>query len=115
MKVYGVGILGCGDFTRIQSPTLQKSRRVRVAAVLDPNEAAARTAAERLGAKILPSAEALIGDPEVEIVVVYTPPFTHRELVESVVAAGKRVITTKPLAPNVPDAFAAAAPLGVSG
>ena len=37
MKVYGLGILGCGDFTRIQSPTLLKSRRVRVAAVHDPN------------------------------------------------------------------------------
>jgi predicted dehydrogenase len=109
LKVYGLGILGCGDYTRIQSPTLQKSRRVRVAAVHDPNEAAARTTAERLGARIHPSAEALIADPEIEIVVVYTPPFTHRELVEQVVAAGKRVITTKPLAPNVPDARAIAA------
>src|SRR5260370_30480295 len=81
MKVYGLGILGCGDFTRIQSPVLQQSRRIRVAAVYDPNEAAARTAAERFGARVMGSAEALIGDATVEIVVVYTPPFTHRELV----------------------------------
>jgi len=109
MKVYGLGILGCGDFTRIQSPVLQQSRRVRVAAVYDPNEAAARTVAERFGARVMGSAEALIGDPGVEIVVVYTPPFTHRELIEKAVAAGKRVIATKPLAPNVPDARAIAA------
>jgi len=108
MKVYGLGILGCGDFTRIQSPGLLKSRRVRVAALYDPNEAAARATAERLGGEVAGSAEALIGDPSVEIVVVYTPPFTHRELVEMAVAAGKRVITTKPLAPNVPDARATA-------
>src|SRR6185295_15358085 len=109
VKTYGLGILGCGDFTRIQSPVLQQSRRVRVAAVYDPNEAAARTVAERFGARVMGSAEALIGDPGVEIVVVYTPPFTHRELIEKAVAAGKRVIATKPLAPNVPDARAIAA------
>lgn len=79
-RVYGLGILGCGDFTRIQSPVLQQSRPVRVAAVYDPNEAAARTAAERLGARVLGSAEALIADATVEIVVVvYTPSGASRE------------------------------------
>src|SRR6266516_334841 len=101
-RVYGLGLLGCGDYTRIQSPVLRQSRRIRVTAVYDPNEAAARAAAERFGARVMGSAEALVGDPAVEIVVVYTPPFTHRALVEKAVAAGKRVIVTKPLAPNVP-------------
>src|SRR5260370_30086221 len=108
MKVYGLGILGCGDFTRIQCPVLQQSRRIRVAAVYDPNEAAARTAAERFGARVMGSAEALIGDATVEIVVVYTPPFTHRELVEKAVAAGKAGIATKPPPPNPPDPRATA-------
>ena len=108
MKVYNLGLLGCGDFARIQSPALLNSRRARVAAVYDPDEAAARTAADRFGAVVKGSAEALLGDPAVDVAVVYTPPFTHRELCEQAIAAGKRVITTKPLAPSVEDARAIA-------
>jgi predicted dehydrogenase len=108
MSVVRLGILGCGDFTRLQTPALQKSRRVAVTAVYDPNRGAAEVTAPRLGARIVETAEALIGADDVDAVVVYTPPYTHRELVERAVAAGKRVITTKPLAPNVRDARAIA-------
>ena len=52
--------------------------------------------------------EAIFADPEIDVALVYTPPFTRRELVEKAVAAGKEVITTKPLAPTVEDARAIA-------
>jgi len=108
--VLRLGILGGGDFTRLQTPALTRSRRVVVAAVHDPNRAAAEGAAARLGgARVEDSASALIEAKDVDGVVVYTPPFTHKELVLQAVAAGKRIITTKPLAPNVADARAIAA------
>jgi len=109
MSLLRLGILGCGDFTRLQTPALQKSRRVAVTAVYDPNRAAAEAMAPRLEARVTETDDALIEADDVDAVVVYTPPFTHRELVERAVAAGKRVITTKPLAPNVADARAIAA------
>jgi predicted dehydrogenase len=112
MKVYAAGLLGCGDFARIQSPILQKSRRIRVEAVYDPNPESARTIGERLGARVVESPEAILGDASLEVALVYTPPFTRRELVEKAVAAGKKIITTKPLAPNVEDARAIAAATG---
>jgi predicted dehydrogenase len=102
--VVRLGILGGGDFTRRETPALLSSRRVRVTAVYDPREDAARAAAERFSARVAESAEALVSAADVDAVVVYTPPFTHRPLVELAVGAGKRVITTKPLAPSVADA-----------
>ena len=39
---------------------------------------------------------------------VYTPPFVRRELVDKAVAAGKKIITTKPLAPTLDEARAIA-------
>ena len=108
MTVYRAGLLGAGDFTRIQSPLLQKSRRVRVECVYDPNPEAARVAAERLGARVASSPEAIFGDPGIDVALVFTPPFVRRELVQGAVAAGKKVITTKPLAPTVEDARAIA-------
>jgi len=106
MKVYRAGLFGAGDFARIQSPILQKSRRVRVEAVYDPNPEAARTTAERLGARVAESPDAIFRDASLDLALVFTPPFTRRELVEAAVAAGKRIITTKPLAPNLEDARA---------
>jgi predicted dehydrogenase len=106
MKIYRAGLLGAGDFARIQSPFLQKSRRLKVETVYDPNAEAARATAERLGARTVASSDALFGDPTLDVALVFTPPFTRRELVERAVAAGKKVITTKPLAPNLEDARA---------
>jgi predicted dehydrogenase len=106
MKVYRAGLIGCGDFTRIQTPILLRSERVRVAAVYDPNLEAARGASGRFNAPVAASAEAILDDPALDIALVFTPPFTRRALVEHAVSAGKRVITTKPLAPNLEDAGA---------
>jgi len=106
MSVYRAGLIGAGDFFRIQSPILQKSHRLRVEAVFDPNPQAARAAAERLGARVAESAEAIFEDAGLEVALIFTPPFTRRALVEAAVAAGKRIVTTKPLAPNAADARA---------
>lgn len=46
------------------------------------------------------SAEALAGDPEVDVVIVATPPNTHAKLSLQMMAAGKHVICEKPLALN---------------
>jgi predicted dehydrogenase len=106
MKVYTAGLLGCGDFARIQTPGLAGSERVKVASVYDPNPEAARVTAARLGARVVEKPEAIFDDPAVDVALVFTPPFTRRSLVEQAVAAGKRIVTTKPLAPNLEDARA---------
>lgn len=41
--------------------------------------------------------------PEIEIVVIDTPPNTHLELVEACLRAGKKVIVEKPLATTLQD------------
>jgi predicted dehydrogenase len=108
MSVLRAGLLGAGDFARIQSPILRQSQRLRVEAVYDPNPEAARATAERLGARVVGSSDAIFRDASLEVVLIFTPPFTRRELVEAAVATGKRIITTKPLAPNLEDARAIA-------
>ncbi len=106
MKVYRAGLLGCGDFTRIQTPGLLRSERVKVTRAYDPNPEAAKVVSDRLGAAVADSAEAILEDPAIDIALIFTPPFTRRALVEKAVAAGKRIITTKPLASTLEDARA---------
>ncbi len=106
MKTYRAGLFGAGDFTRIQSPILLNSERLRVEVLHDPDADAARKTAQRLGARVAASPGEIFGDPELDVVLIFTPPFTRRELVEAAVAAKKKIITTKPLAPNIADARA---------
>jgi predicted dehydrogenase len=108
MKTYRAGLLGGGDFARIQSPILLKSRRLRVTSVYDPSAEAARVTAERLSARVVDSPDAIFGDREIDLALVFTPPFTRLPLVKDAVAAGKEVITTKPLAPTLAEAQAIA-------
>ena len=48
----------------------------------------------------------LFDDPTIDLVVVATPPETHRELAERALLAGKHVLVEKPLATSVADALA---------
>ena len=58
--------------------------------------------------KIYTDARELLTDPEVEMVDVCTPTDTHLPLSLAAIAAGKHVLSEKPLAHEAKDAFAAA-------
>jgi len=115
-KPFGLGLIGCGSFGEFCLDAFSTMDLVRVAAVADVNEAAAR----RLGAKFRVPAHGeamdLIRREDVEIVHVATPPSSHHELVMAAVAAGKHVLCEKPLATRLAHAdemLAAACDAGV--
>lgn len=98
MSALGLGVLGCGDFLRWQRPAIDQAADVRIAALFDPRSEAAEAAAAWSGGSVRASAQAVIDDPAVEVVCIFVPPWLRPELVEAAAAAGKAVLTTKPLA-----------------
>jgi len=98
MKTYGVGILGCGAVWKNHHYAFEKSDRLRCVSVFDPATDRANEAAKLTGAKVAESADALLTDPDVDIVAILTPVFTHAELVETGAKAGKHFMLEKPLA-----------------
>ncbi|MFE6235926.1 Gfo/Idh/MocA family protein [Cellulosimicrobium sp. NPDC057862] len=93
----GVGIVGCGAISGQYLETLPRLDGLRLVAVadLDPGRAAA-VAAER-GVRAL-TVDALVRDPEVDVVLNLTTPAAHEEVALAAVAAGKDVYGEKPLA-----------------
>src|SRR5438309_11910192 len=79
MKELGVGVVGCGVISTIYMQNLAAFRGVRLVACADLLEHCARTQAERFGIRAL-TIEALMRDPEVDIVVNLTPPNAHFEM-----------------------------------
>jgi predicted dehydrogenase len=75
----------------------------RIAATTDVDAARARSAAEELGARSFEEHGALLADEGVSAVIVASPPFLHRSLVEDALAAGRHVFVEKPLAVTLED------------
>jgi predicted dehydrogenase len=73
-------------------------------AVADPDRAAADALAQRLGAVPVPGWRELLDDPEVDAIVVATPPATHAEITQAALVAGKHVFCEIPLAMTAAEA-----------
>lgn len=96
------GILGCGDVCERKSgPPMYLTDHSELVAVMRRDGAKAADFARRHGVgRYYTDADALIADPEVDIVYVATPPASHRELAIRVMEAGKPVYVEKPMAMN---------------
>jgi predicted dehydrogenase/threonine dehydrogenase-like Zn-dependent dehydrogenase len=99
-KIPGVGLIGAGSFaTTVLLPSLQKARFNRLVAVASASGLSARHLAERAGfEQAVSGADAVINDPDVDVVVIATPHDTHAALAAAALRAGKHVFCEKPLA-----------------
>lgn len=73
------------------------SSLVEVAGIHNRSRAKANAVAERYGHRIYDTLEEIAADPEVEAVVVATPPDQRGEIVEMMARAGKHILMEKPL------------------
>jgi predicted dehydrogenase len=102
MKQLGVGVVGCGVISTIYMQNLAAFREVRLVACADMVHDNARAQAERFGIPAL-GIEALLRDPEVDIVVNLTTPNAHFEVSHAALTAGKHVFSEKPLCVSAED------------
>src|SRR5438132_1010744 len=102
MKDLGVGIVGCGVISTIYMQNVASFRGVRLVACADILEQTARTQADKFGIRAL-SIEALMRDPEVDVVVNLTTPNVHFEVSHAALTAGKHVFSEKPLCVTAED------------
>ena len=96
----GVGLIGAGAFARgVLVPALRSAGLRRMVSVASASGLSAVRLAERAGfEQVAPSAQAVIDDPEVSVVVIATPHDLHATLASAALRAGKHVLCEKPLA-----------------
>jgi D-xylose 1-dehydrogenase (NADP+, D-xylono-1,5-lactone-forming) len=94
------GVLGPGFIaTRAVIPAIQQVPNSRVLAVASSNEERARVAAFRFGIeRAYHGYQALLDDPDVDVVYIALPNHLHREWTIRAALAGKHVLCEKPLA-----------------
>jgi predicted dehydrogenase/threonine dehydrogenase-like Zn-dependent dehydrogenase len=99
----GVGLLGAGAFARgVLVPALAAAGFERLVSVTSTSGLSAVRLAERAGfERAAPSAEAVIADPDVDVVVIATRHDTHAALAARALRSGRHVFCEKPLALTV--------------
>lgn len=102
------GLVGTGLAGPLFSGALAaRPGNAELAAVSSRREHSARAFAERHGiARVHMRWEDLVTDPEIDVVCIATPTGTHREIAIAAAAAGKHVLTEKPIATTLADADA---------
>ncbi len=97
MKVAGIGVIGCGNIAMTYMRNAALFQNVRLVACADAAPEAAARRAEEHGVRAQ-SVEALLANPEVDLVLNLTIPTAHFDVTMSALSAGKHVFTEKPLA-----------------
>ncbi len=97
--------VGVGLWGQSWAELVARARGFRLAGVVDAG-AVARDWASGLGVPVFRRLEQALAAARPDLVVLVSPPATHRPLAETALAAGSHVLIEKPLAPSLGDAEA---------
>ena len=98
----GVGVIGCGYWGPNLVRNFAKQPHARIVGLCDVRyERAAKVASEFSVALVTDRQAELIGHPDIDLVVVATPSFSHHAIAKLALEAGKHVVVMKPLATRV--------------
>ncbi|WP_213818901.1 oxidoreductase [Garciella nitratireducens] len=97
-KKINVGLIGYGNGGRnFHAPIIHGVEELNLYAIVTSNEEKAKVAQKKYhGLKIYHTAETLLEDPQVELVVITIPNTYHAKMVEKALLAGKHVVVDKP-------------------
>ena len=99
MKRIGMGIVGTGFIGPHHIDAVRRLGFVDIVAVAEMNDTLAKQKAELLGIpKAYGSYEAMMNDPDVQVVHNATPNYLHYPVLAAAIAKGKHVVSDKPLA-----------------
>jgi predicted dehydrogenase len=95
-----VAIAGLGFGESVHLPALQAGALTKPVALWHPRPQRVAEAAERAGLKAYHDFDALLADPDIEALVIATPPGPRFDLAKAALEAGRHLLLEKPVALN---------------
>lgn len=98
-------VVGTGGISKSMIPEFQRSSVLECAALYSRKEETGRAMAEQFGIQtVYTSMDAMLADPEIEMVYVASPNAIHYSQTKAALLAGKHVLCEKPFAPTAAEA-----------
>jgi 2-desacetyl-2-hydroxyethyl bacteriochlorophyllide A dehydrogenase len=101
-----IGLVGCGEISTHNAAGIRASRHCTLAHAMDLDADAARSLGRQFGIPYTTELDALLGNPDVDAVVIAVPHNLHASVAARAAQAGKHVILEKPIATTLTDADA---------
>ncbi|MEK3722467.1 Gfo/Idh/MocA family protein [Paenibacillus sp. FSL H8-0034] len=93
----GVGLIGCGAISKAHIQAIQELTDLSLIGVTDRDVSLAARIAESTNTKSYPNSIDLVSDPDINLVVLLTPPYYHEELISLCANHGKHILAEKPV------------------
>jgi len=103
-KQVRLGVIGCGGFGLFALQHFTQVPGVKLVGMAGTHREAAYAAAKRFGVPDIVEVEALVKQPDVDLIYISTPPFLHHPQAMLALEAGKHVLCEKPLAVSLDQA-----------
>lgn len=97
MSKVGFGIIGCGNIGPVHAAALQGVKSARLVAVSDVVEASAQRLAGQYGAEPYTDYRKMLERPDVQAICLCVPSGLRLDIAEACAAAGKHILSEKPL------------------
>jgi predicted dehydrogenase len=104
MMVVKIAVVGCGYVADHYMETLENHSNLQLLGVTDKRIERAEVLAKHYGVNVYPSLDAVLTDPDVQIVVNLTDPENHYSVSKAALHAGKHVYSEKPLSTRIEEA-----------
>jgi predicted dehydrogenase/threonine dehydrogenase-like Zn-dependent dehydrogenase len=101
-----LGFIGCGEIAAHNAAGVAASARCKLVQVMDLNEDAARSLGRQFRVPYTTDLDELLGNRDVDAVVIAVPHNLHAQVALRAAAAGKHVVVEKPIATTLADADA---------
>jgi UDP-N-acetylglucosamine 3-dehydrogenase len=104
-KPIGVAVIGCGDIARVRYfPWIAALSQFELRGAWSRTRSTCEEIVGQYGGKAYDGVEALLGDRDVDAVIIATPHPSHVALAVAALDAGKHVLVEKPMATSLADA-----------
>lgn len=106
-KILQIGVIGGGMIAQAHMNNFRNDKRTEIRWIADISQKATETSAKKFGIRhATRDYKDMLKDPELDAIVVCTPPDTHRTIGIDVIRAGKHLLLEKPMATTTADAKA---------
>ncbi|MWV47282.1 gfo/Idh/MocA family oxidoreductase [Paenibacillus sp. HJL G12] len=106
MNNIGAAIIGCGSIFPLHADAVMELENAELRIVVDTDPEKAQMAANRYGCEAASDYRSLLSRDDIQIVHLCTPHHEHAQMAIELLAAGKHVLTEKPMAENIASAKA---------
>lgn len=97
-NILNVAIVGCGNIAEPYARNIATYPHLRLVGTTDLDAARAAALAAKYGARAYPSLDALLADPDIDLIVNLTIHHAHYAVNKQALEAGKHVVSEKPIA-----------------